>query len=274
MFRQIIGHELPKYNDGKHHVLFGHYRRGDRPGRLRFVSEGTVRLDRFVSHAGGCSRKEARQLIRHGQIQVNGAMVCDEAFRLGPDAEVKWGDERLQLPQRLYLMMNKPVGLISATKDRSQPTVLSLLPPDIAERVHLVGRLDKDTSGLLLLTDDGTWSHAISAPRRRCAKTYIAQLAEPLVEGAEQRFAQGLMLRGERHPTQPATLVRLPNDAVRISISEGRYHQVKRMFAVLGNRVLRLHREAIGDLMLDDALTPGEWRVLSKSEREQVLADV
>ena len=233
-----------------------------------------MRLDRFVSHAGGCSRKKARRLIRHGQIRVDGAVVRDEAYRLGADAEVIWGDARLQLPQRLYLMMNKPVGLISATKDRSQPTVLSLLPTEVAERVHPVGRLDKDTSGLLLLTDDGAWSHAITAPRRHCAKTYIARLAEPLVENAEQYLAQGLLLRGERHPTRPAALARLSDDAVRISIREGRYHQVKRMFAVLGNRVLHLHREAIGDLVLDDALAPGEWRVLSETERAQVLMGV
>ncbi len=230
-----------------------------------------MRLDRFVSHAGGYSRKEARQLIRHGRIRVNGTVLRNEAFRLDEDAEVICGDERLVLPQRIYLMMHKPVGLISATEDGTQATVLSLLPQDIAERVHPVGRLDKDTSGLLLLTDDGAWSHAVSAPRRHCAKTYIARLAEPLVDDAEQRLADGLMLRGERYPTRPATLVRLADDEVRITITEGRYHQVKRMFAALGNRVSLLHREAIGGLVLDDALAPGQWRVLSDVEREQVL---
>ena len=233
-----------------------------------------MRLDRFVSHAGSLSRNQARSLIRRGRVKVNGVQVRDAATQLGADAEVECAGERLLLPQKLYLMMHKPCGLLSATRDDHQATVLSLLPPELAVRVHLVGRLDKDTSGLLLLTDDGAWSHSITSPRRHCSKTYVAELAAPLVADAESRLAQGLMLRGEQRPTRPATLVRLTERRVRIGISEGRYHQVRRMFAALDNRVVGLHRESVGGLCLDPALAPGEWRALSEAERDAVLANV
>ena len=232
-----------------------------------------MRLDRFVSHASGLSRKQARNLIRRGKVKVDGIELRNAASQLTVDAEVECAGRRLELPHKSYLMMHKPCGLLSATRDDNQATVLSLLPPELAARVHLVGRLDKDTSGLLLLTDDGAWSHAVSSPRRHCAKIYIAQLAESLVPDAEQRLAEGLMLRGESRPTRPAVLSRMADDRVRITISEGRYHQVKRMFAALGNRVVQLHREAVGGLSLDSALAPGEWRALSRTERELVLVD-
>jgi 16S rRNA pseudouridine516 synthase len=173
----------------------------------------------------------------------------------------------------VYLMMNKPCGLLSATSDGEQDTVLSLLPPALAARVHLAGRLDKDTSGLLLLTDDGGWSHRVTSPNHSCAKTYLAKLAEPLVADAESRLRQGLVLRSEKLPTRPAALQRLDATHARITVTEGRYHQVRRMFAALGNRVLALHRERIGGLFLDEALYAGQWRVLSPAERAAVFSD-
>jgi 16S rRNA pseudouridine516 synthase len=203
---------------------------------------------------------------------VNGEPTKDAALHVGPGALVEHKGERLGLPQPVYLMLHKPRGVLSATRDSGQATVLSLLPPALAARVHLVGRLDKDTSGLLLLTDDGAWSHRVSSPTHSCAKTYQAELAEPLAADAEERLQQGLMLRSEKRPTRPAALERLDGIRVRITIAEGRYHQVRRMFAALGNHVLALHRERIGGLVLDERLRAGQWRELSPVERDSIMS--
>jgi len=232
-----------------------------------------MRLDRFVSQAAGVSRSQARALILRGRVRVAGDTVKDAARQVGEADRVEHAGRVLRLPGALYLMLNKPTGLLSATHDPRQATVLTLLPPEIAARVHLVGRLDKDTSGLLLLSDDGAWSHRISSPRHHCAKTYLAELAEPLAEDAGARLAEGLLLRGETVPTRPADLQRLDGNRVRITITEGRYHQVRRMFGALGNRVTSLHRERIGGLLLDPALAPGQWRALTPEERAAVLSD-
>jgi 16S rRNA pseudouridine516 synthase len=211
-------------------------------------------------------------MIRRGRVNVDGQTVRDAARHVGEAERVEHAGEILVAPQPIYLMMNKPCGLLSATSDSDQHTVLSMLPPPLAARVHLVGRLDKDTSGLLLLTDDGDWSHRVTSPNHSCAKTYLAELAEPLVADAEIRLRHGLVLRSEKLPTRPAALQRLDATHVRITITEGRYHQVRRMFAALGNRVLALHRERIGGLLLDEALHAGQWRALSPAERKAVFS--
>ena len=230
-----------------------------------------MRLDRFVSQAAGISRSQARGAVRAGRVAVAGEPVRDAAASVDGVAAVELDGRALRLPEPLYLMLHKPTGLLSATTDGQQATVLSLLPEALAARVHLVGRLDKDTSGLLLLTDDGDWSHRITAPHSRCPKVYLADLAEPLTGDAESRLGQGLLLRSEQRPTRPAHLQRLDANRVRITIDEGRYHQVRRMFAALGNRVVALHRESIGGLSLDPSLDPGQWRPLSVRECDAVL---
>jgi 16S rRNA pseudouridine516 synthase len=194
------------------------------------------------------------------------------AASIGPDAAVTLRGEDIAPPGHLYLMLHKPCGLVSATRDDLHPTVLSLLPGNLARRVHPVGRLDKDTSGLLLLTSDGDWSHRITSPRHACRKVYRAALAEPLVSDAEERLARGLLLRNETRPTRPATMHMLTPVEVLITVSEGRYHLVRRLFAALGNRVTGLHREQIGELVLDKTLQPGQWRQLSETECRQALA--
>lgn len=229
-----------------------------------------MRLDRFVSQATGCSRREARQLIRQGRVAVGDHVVREAGAPL--DAQtVRLDGEQLADIEPLYLMLHKPTGVISATHDAMQATVLDLLPRAIARRVHPVGRLDKETSGLLLLTDDGHWSHRIASPRHHCAKVYLARLAVPLCADAERRLAAGLPLRNESRPARPATIERLGDREVRVTVTEGRYHLVRRLFAALGNRVVSLHRERVGQLPLDPGLGPGEWRMLSHAEREGVL---
>lgn len=230
-----------------------------------------MRLDRFVSQAAGISRRQARILIQRGRIHVDGDTIKDFARHVAVGERVEQGGELLELPRPVYLMLNKPCGLLSATTDSHQPTVMTRLPEALAARVHLVGRLDKETSGLLLLTDDGAWSHRVTSPNHQCAKTYLAELAEPLVADAEERLRQGLMLRSEKSVTRPAELTRLDATHVRLTVMEGRYHQVRRMFAALGNRVLALHRERIGGLVLDPSLQPGDWRHLTSTECEAVL---
>jgi len=233
-----------------------------------------IRLDRLLSQATDLSRKQAKIEIRKKRVSIDGQVVRDPAMLVEGDTLVEWNDELLGLPRPLYLMMNKPAGLVCAREDDVQPTVMQLLPPDVAERVHIVGRLDKDTTGLLLLTDDGEWSHRVSSPRHACAKVYEAQLAEDLSEDAQQRFADGLMLRSENRPTLPAELTPLAPRLARVVLHEGRYHQVRRMFAALGNRVTGLHRHSVGGLTLDQALQPGAWRELSAEEVSSVFASL
>lgn len=231
-----------------------------------------MRLDRFVSRSLGVSRREARQRVRSGGVRVDGERVQRPEHAVPERARVEYDDQYLHLPGSRYLMLHKPTGLLSATRDAGQATVMSLLPVTLAAGLHLVGRLDKETSGLLLLTDDGGWSHRIASPRHSCSKVYVATLAEPLVADAEQRLAAGLLLRGERRPTRPARLQRLPDNRVRVAVAEGRYHLVRRLFGALGNRVTALHRERVGGLALDPSLQPGAWRHLSDAERDSVLA--
>lgn len=242
--------------------------RPDSAGRWAGASALRVRLDRFVSQAVGLARSRARSLIRQGGVTVDGLVVTDSARQVGPGHRVVHAGEALALPQPLYLMLHKPVGLLSATRDAHQATVMSLLPPPLAARVHPVGRLDKETSGLLLLTDDGDWSHRITSPRHACPKTYVVELAEPLAADAERRLAAGLLLRSETTPTRPTAVRRLAPRRARVTVTEGRYHMVRRMFAALGNRVVALHRERIGGLSLDQDLAPGDWRTLTAAERD------
>ncbi|WP_207062546.1 16S rRNA pseudouridine(516) synthase RsuA [Motiliproteus sp. SC1-56] len=228
--------------------------------------KASQRLDRFVSQGTSLSRSQARKAIVGGRVTVDGERVRDAAFAVTPNAKVALEGEVLCLRKPLYLMLNKPAGVVSATRDGEHMTVLDLLPPALREGLHPAGRLDRDTTGLVLLSDDGDWTHRVTAPRRQCTKRYRVTLAEPLVADAEARFAAGLLLRNDPKPTRPATLERVDNRHALVSISEGRYHQVKRMFAALGNRVVALHRDRIGTLSLDPALKPGEYRPLTEQE--------
>lgn len=229
-----------------------------------------MRLDRFISQSTGSSRRDARKLIRQGCVEVAGRIVREIGFDVGAQS-VQLEGNTIRPPGPLYLMLHKPFGVISATRDGRQATVLDLLPRAFVQRVHPVGRLDKDTSGLLLLTDDGDWSHRVTSPRHACPKVYHAVLAEPLCIGAEQRLANGLGLRGERRLTRPVEVERLGSREVRVTVTEGRYHLVRRLFAALDNRVVSLHRERVGGITLDAGLAPGNWRMLEKRERDSVL---
>lgn len=233
-----------------------------------------MRLDFFVAHATGMTRKDAKRCIGKGQVCVNGEVQRKAALPLAGDDRVTLDGEFLALAGHRYLMLNKPAGVVCSTDDPQHPTVLGLLPPELRRDVHPAGRLDADTTGMVLLTSDGQWSHRITSPASHLPKTYRVQLAEPLTQAARQSLEEGILLRSEQTPTRPATVDMLAPDCIRLVISEGRYHQVKRMLAAVGNHVTALHREAIGSLQLDEHLGEGEFRALSDTELDQIAGQV
>lgn len=225
-----------------------------------------MRLDKFVCDCTGLTRSQAGKLIRQGEVSVNGVICKQPAQQLQATDQVMLDDERLELTGPRYIMLHKPAGYVCSTDDPDHNTVFMLLDEPALDKLHTVGRLDLDTTGLLLITDDGQWSHKISSPRRHCAKTYRAWLADPVEPTAIALFAEGVMLRGETQPTKPAQLQIISPTECLLTIHEGRYHQVKRMFAALGNKVVRLHREQVGPLTLDAELAEGEYRFLHPDE--------
>lgn len=226
-----------------------------------------MRLDGFIAHTTKLSRREAQHHIKEGRVTVNGQVIRNPANRI-TDATITLDGERLELPCPVYLMLHKPAGYLCANTDGQHPTVLDLLPSDLhpIEPLQIVGRLDLDTTGLLLVTTDGDWNHRITAPTSHCTKVYRVALAEPATEEAIAILESGVMLHSETKPTLPCIIQLIDSCHVRIKLQEGRYHQVKRMFAAVGNRVVHLHREQVGDLTLDPALKPGEFRHLTESE--------
>ena len=225
-----------------------------------------MRLDKFVCDCTGLTRSQAGKLIRQGEVSVNALLCKQPATQLKAGDQVMLADELLQLSGPRYFMLHKPAGYVCSTDDPDHNTVFTLLDEPALDKLHPVGRLDLDTTGLLLITDDGQWSHKISSPRHHCAKTYRAWLADPVEQSAVALFAQGVLLRGEQHPTKPAQMEIISPTECLLTIHEGRYHQVKRMFAALGNKVVRLHREQIGTLKLDADLAEGAYRFLRPDE--------
>ncbi|HEX9803714.1 MAG TPA: 16S rRNA pseudouridine(516) synthase RsuA [Gammaproteobacteria bacterium] len=230
-----------------------------------------MRLDKYLCHSTSLTRSRAQGMIRGGQVTVNGEVAKDPSYKLPADAHVTWRDQAVALSGHRYLMLNKPQGVVCAATDALHKTVLDLLDVQNPKGLHVAGRLDIDTTGLVLISDDGDWTHRITAPRHKCEKRYRVTLAEPVADGVVERFAEGIELRGEKQKTSPAVLELLGPQEVRVTLSEGRYHQVKRMFAAVGNRVVALHRERIGAIVLDAGLQPGQWRTLTDAERESVL---
>jgi len=225
-----------------------------------------MRLDKFVCECTGLTRSQAGKLIRQGDIVLNGVLCKQPAQQINATDVVLLDDQQLQLTGPRYILLHKPAGYVCSTDDPDHNTVFVLLDEPNSEKLHTVGRLDLDTTGLLLITDDGQWSHKISSPKHECAKTYRAWLADPVEDSAIAQFAEGVLLRGEKTLTKPAQLEIISPTECLLTIHEGRYHQVKRMFAALGNKVVRLHRERVGPLTLDSSLAEGEYRHLTAEE--------
>jgi 16S rRNA pseudouridine516 synthase len=228
-----------------------------------------ARLDRFLSQRLGQSRREIQHLLAAGRVQVDDSVTRDGQRRVGPFSRVQLDAELLQANQARYLMLHKPAGVVSATRDSRHRTALDLLDEGVRDDLHIAGRLDFHSTGLLLLTNDGDWSRALSAPENRIGKRYRVTLEQPLGDEYVSAFAEGMWFAHEGITTRPAQLVIVSEHVAEVTLTEGRYHQIKRMFGRFRNRVLALHRFAIGELTLDVALNAGGSRALS---REEVLA--
>ncbi len=225
-----------------------------------------MRLDKYITQVTDFSRKEVKRLLHAGEVTVNGEPERDPGRKVDEHDDIDLQGMPLDAPRTRYLMLNKPEGVVCSTDDPSHPTVLALLELPRVERLNICGRLDVDTTGLVLLTDDGQWAHRVTSPNHKTGKVYRLTTADPIPEDAVRKFANGVMLNGEKQRTKPAELEILSEREARICLQEGRYHQVKRMFAALGNRVESLHRERIGNILLDEMLDPGEYRELTDEE--------
>ena len=225
-----------------------------------------LRLDRLLSSRGYCTRSSARKYLKEVDVRERGARLSREDQKVDGDAITIDGEPAD--PGQIVALLHKPLGVICSHDDGEGPLVYDLLPDRWQQRnplVTTVGRLDRETSGLLIVTDDGPLVHRLTSPKKHVAKTYLATLERPLRGDEAQTFAAGtLMLHGDEKPLLPATLDVVDGHAARLTIVEGRYHQVRRMFAAVGNRVVTLHRERLGSLTLGD-LAPGAWRLLDPS---------
>ena len=228
------------------------------------------RLDKVIASRSSFSRKEARNLIKDGNVRVNGELVSkpDMTVNIACDS-ISLFEKPFKTERFVYIMMNKPAGVLSASRDANTKTVMDLLPEELFRRgLFPAGRLDKDTTGLLIITDDGDFAHQMLSPRKRVPKTYRARLKSPLKVGDLDRLQEGIELK-DGTVCQPARGRDLSCDGeflAELVITEGKYHQVKRMFAALGNEVLGLNRVAIGTLNLDEKLEPGQSRELNSEE--------
>lgn len=226
-----------------------------------------MRLDKFIAENTGLTRSQAAKELKAGLITVNGEIVKAGAIKISQQDEIYYDGERLEWVETgQYFMLNKPQGCVCSHDDGDYPTVFQFFDYPLSSRLHTAGRLDVDTTGLVLLTDDGKWSHRITSPKHHCEKTYLVTLADPIEDFYAPKLHEGILLRGEKTPTLPAEMEILDDYNLNLTISEGRYHQVKRMFAALGNKVVALHRWRIGEIILDETLEEGEFRALNKQE--------
>ena len=225
------------------------------------------RLDKLLAGTGKWSRREVKALVRQGLVRVDGRLAASAEDKLDPAAAVVTvAGETISLCRFTYVMLHKPAGVLTATEDRKQPTVLDLLPPEL-RRIGLapVGRLDKDTEGLLLLTNDGELAHRLLSPKYHVDKRYLARVDGELSAADAEAFARGMTL-GDGLECLPAGLEVLPDRVCIVTLREGKFHQVKRMLAARGAPVLYLKRLSMGPLTLDDSLAAGAYRLLRTEE--------
>lgn len=229
-----------------------------------------MRLDRYLANMSCGSRSEVKRLIRSGSVTVNDQSIKDESFQINPgiDIIVCWGSE-VAYREYVYLMLNKPAGVISATEDSKERTVLDLIDPMYLNKgIFPVGRLDKDTEGLLILTNNGELGHKLLSPKKKVPKRYFAKVSGIIGPEEIASFRNGIVL-DDGYRTRPAELELLragDQSEVMVVIEEGKFHQVKRMFQALGKQVVYLKRVAMGDLILDPNLENGAYRELTESE--------
>jgi 16S rRNA pseudouridine516 synthase len=225
-----------------------------------------MRLDKFIGNNTELSRTQIHIAIKQGLISINDQPVSKTNAHLNDGDKVIYDGQLIEERKPRYLMLHKPAGYVSANSDSEHPTVLDLIDLSFKHELQIVGRLDIDTTGLILLTDDGKWNHKITSPKHLHTKSYLATTTDVITETSQAIFAAGILLKGETKTTLPAELTILDSHHARLTICEGKYHQVKRMFAAIGNHVVTLHRERIGYITLDANLLPGQFRVLTADE--------
>lgn len=227
-----------------------------------------MRLDKFLCKSTDFTRAESIDLIETGKVRVNGIVIVTPQTQVHENNSIMLAGQRLFARPSRYIMLHKPINTLCSNVDGDYPSVMKYIHVDRAEDLHITGRLDADTTGLLLLTDDGRWSFNIINPKYHCEKTYRVTLRDPIEDGDIDdlvwRFEQGLQLQGEKTLTLAAKLEVIASHQVLLTLCEGRYHQVKRMFFTVGNRVVSLHRQQVGKLSLDIEL--GQWRYLTEDE--------
>jgi len=235
-----------------------------------------MRLDKFICKSTELSKAEAICLIHAGKVMVNnvtsgdyiGDTRIDESTQVHENNTIVMYGQRLKLRDFRYIMMHKPAATICSSANEGYPSLFNLLAIDKVSELHLAGRLDVDTTGMVLITDDGRWTYNITLPSKQCKKRYRVGLAYAIAnEAADElvaKFERGIKLQGELDLTLPAALEIVTDTQVLLTITQGKYHQVKRMFAAVGNKVVSLHREKIGELQLD--VEVGEWRYLTVDE--------
>lgn len=226
-----------------------------------------MRLDKLLSECTALSRSQLRQIIKNGSVRVDGLTVTSPEQKIDSDtACVELGGKSVIYAKFCYYMLNKPEGILSATDDKKQKTVIDLFPAELKKKnLFPVGRLDKDTTGLLIITNDGEFAHKVISPKSEIVKTYHAVTEGPVDDADIAAFLQGIVL-GDGTQCLPAELEKLPDGSCLVHVMEGKYHQVKRMLASRGKPVTALKRLSIGGLELDNSLLPGEFRQLSENE--------
>ncbi|MFD1038188.1 pseudouridine synthase [Virgibacillus byunsanensis] len=235
-----------------------------------------MRLDKLLANTGFGSRKDVKALLKKKQVTLNGNVIKDSSAHVDPDTDlIKVNNTTVTYQKNIYIMMNKPPGYISSTEDVWDKTVIELLTSDLQLfKPFPVGRLDKDTEGLLLITNDGDLAHQLVSPKKKVGKTYYAKVNGEVIDKDVDYFKQGVMLR-DGYKTKPADLKVLRTGEVseiEITITEGKYHQVKRMFEAVGKKVVYLKRIRMGELLLDDSLPVGSYRELTQPELDFCLS--
>ena len=227
-----------------------------------------MRLDRYVAEAAGVTRSEAKNLLQKGRVRLNGVVCKKGETQCAPTDTVQVDGVTAGRQQFVYIMLNKPQGVVSASEDRRDTTVVDLVQKDFPRRqLFPAGRLDKTSTGFVLITDDGGFAHDILSPRHHVDKTYRVELDAPVTEAVREAFARGVTL-ADGQTLDPAEIEPLTADGrtARVVLHQGVYHQIKRMLGVYGIGVNGLHRLAVGPVQLDEGLAPGQWRQLTEAE--------
>ena len=227
-----------------------------------------MRLDKYLCSATELTRSLAKKLLHRGEVTCDGEVIKDPGFKVADHHVICIDGEPVTPMGERYLMLYKPDNCVSSHVDDGYPSVLIYIDQPRREELKIVGRLDADTTGLLLLTTDGKWSHRITSPNSRCPKRYRVTLADPIEPQQLEALNSGVLLHGESEPVS-GQAEQIDNHSLWLTIGEGKYHQVKRMCAAVGNKVVGLHRHAIGSLTLDSEMAPGEWRALTPEEIAQ-----